>query len=361
MIKEDRTRDPTRPAPLRVGILAPPWLSVPPTSYGGTELMIDALGRGLQQLGHDVLLFTVGQSTCALPKAFLFEAPDPDRMGYSVLELRHAAAAYEAFAGCDIVHDHTLSGLFMGDRHTMPIVTTNHGPFNEDMVDLFRRAGHVPVIAISRDQASRAPKDLWVVAVIHHGLDTSRYRFDPTGGDYLVSLGRMNPTKGIERAIHVARRCGRDLLIAAKMREPLERLYFDEAIEPLLGGGVQYVGEVDHAAKVELLGGARALINPIQWDEPFGLAMIESLACGTPVVTTGRGAAPEIVEQGVTGFYGDRFDDLVAGVEGSELLDRETCRRSVDDRFSMRRMASDHVTVYRSLVGKGSVIAPTTS
>ncbi len=337
---------------LRIGVLAPPWVSVPPTTYGGTELVLDVLCRGLADLGHDVVLFTTGDSTCPVSIRWLFEAAAPDRMGASVLELRHVAAAYDEFDGFDIVHDHTLAGLFLGQLHPgLPVVTTNHGPFDADLADLYRRtASSVPLIAISQDQADRAPTDVPIAAVIHHGLDLDRYRLGTDPGDYIVALGRMDPDKGIHVAIEVARRAGLRLVIAAKMRESAEMHYFETTIKPALGNGVEYIGEVDHAQKVELLAGARALINPIQWPEPFGLVMAESLACGTPVVGSGCGAAPEIVDHGLTGYLAANVDGLVRGVLDADRLDRRRCREVIELRFSMERMARDHETFYRSVL-----------
>ncbi len=345
-----------RRPPLRIGILAPPWVSVPPTSYGGTELILDVLSRGLQELGHELVLFTTADSTCDVPKRWLFESSDPDRMGAAVLELRHVAAAYDVFAGFDIVHDHTLVGPFLAPLHpTLPVVTTVHGPFDDDLVDIYRRTAHtVPTIAISEDRASRAPLDIPIGAVIHHGLDLDRYRFDEVGGDYLVALGRMNPDKGIHVAIEVARRLGVDLVIAAKMREPAEKRYFESVVRPLLGNGVEYVGEVDHDAKVDLLAGARALLNPIQWPEPFGLVMVEALACGTPVVATPAGAAPEIIRPGATGYLAATADELLSGVMACADLDRKVCRAEMEQRFSMATMARNHEAFYRSVLAQRS-------
>ncbi|MGB5759869.1 MAG: glycosyltransferase family 4 protein [Acidimicrobiales bacterium] len=338
---------------LQIGVIAPPWLPVPPTEYGGTELVLDALCRGLRARGHEVQLFTLGSSTCNVPTQWLFDTVDPDRMGASVLELRHVARAYDALEGSGIIHDHTLAGLFLSQLHPgQAVVATNHGPFDDDLADLYGRAAStVPIIAISHDQASRAPAGLPIRQVIHHGLDLARYTPGPGSGDYLVALGRMSPDKGIETAIHVARRVGMDLLIAAKMREPAEERYFKETIEPLLGNGIDYVGEVGHADKVTLLQGAHALINPIQWPEPFGLVMIEAMACGTPVVGTPGGAAPEIVDQGTTGFLGRSVEELVRGVEEVDSLDRGACRARVEEHFSMERMARDHEALFRSVLG----------
>jgi glycosyltransferase involved in cell wall biosynthesis len=336
--------------PLRVGIIAPPWVPVPPPSYGGTELVLDVLARGIKQRGHDVVLFTTGDSTCEVYRDWLFERADPDRIGAAVIELRHAGAAYDALANCDIVHDHTLAGLFLADLHLgLPVVTTNHGPFDDDLADIYRRAD-LPVIAISNDQASRAPSDIDVARVIHHGLDLSRYPFDPCGGRYLASLGRMNPTKGIDTAIEVARRAGMPMLIAAKMRERPEQDYFEQVIRPMLGGDIEYIGEVGHAGKIELLQGALALVNPVRWPEPFGLVMIEAMACGTPAIVTRQGAAPELVTDGVTGFVADSVEQLASTVGRAGAVERRRCREIAELRFSMDRMARDHIELYRSVI-----------
>jgi len=324
---------------------------VPPPSYGGTELVLDVLARGLVRAGHEVVLFTTGDATCDVPRQWLFERCDPDRMGTSVLELRHVAAAYEALRHCDVVHDHTLAGLFVSELYPeTPVVTTNHGPFNEDLVDIYRQVvGRIPIIGISRHQASTAPPEVPVSAVIHHGLDLTRYSYGPDGGDYLLALGRMNHDKGIDRAIHIARRAGMPLLIAAKMREPAEQRYFAEVIEPLLDDRIRYIGEVGHADKVRLLQGARALLNPIRWPEPFGLVMIEALACGTPVVTTNHGAAPEIVTDGASGFLSDDDDELVDAVLAADQLGRAACRSRAEREFSAERMVTDHVAFFQTV------------
>jgi glycosyltransferase involved in cell wall biosynthesis len=211
-------------------------------------------------------------------------------------------------------------------------------------------AADVAVIAVSNDQAARAPADLQVGAVIHHGLDLDRYPFNPAGGDYLLALGRMSPAKGIDWAIDVARRVDLPLVIGAKMRAAAELDYFDQVIRPLLGNGIEFVGEVDHDRKVRLLGGARALLNPIQWAEPFGLVMIEAMACGTPIVSTPHGAAPEVVSYGQTGLLARSRDGLMVAVEGAGGIDRLTCRQTAERRFSMDRLAHDHEVLYEALV-----------
>jgi glycosyltransferase involved in cell wall biosynthesis len=332
-------------------MIAPPWVPVPPRTYGGTELVIDGLSRGLEELGHHVTLFTTGDSTCPVGRAFLFDHSDPDRMGAAVLELRHVAAAYDVLDELDVIHDHTLAGLFLARMHTAPVVTTNHGPFDDDLTDLYRRVGkHVPIIAISHDQASHAPPDIPIAAVIHHGLILDQYPFSAEAGDGLVFLGRMSPNKGIDDAITSAKSVGRPLKIAAKMREPGEHRYFHDSIEPQLSSDIEYIGEVGLDEKVELLANAAALINPIRWPEPFGLVMIEALACGTPVVVNRAGAAPEIVDHGVTGFVADNFDELVSGLELVGTYERTACRAAVEQRFTHIRMARDHEAFYRRVL-----------
>jgi glycosyltransferase involved in cell wall biosynthesis len=339
---------------VRIGIIAPPWLPVPPARYGGTELMLDLLARGLQGAGHDVVLSTTGDSTCPVERVWALERADTLRMGVSVPELRHVAHAYEALGDCDVIHDHTVVGPVYAQRYPdLPVVTTNHGPFNTELNDVYRAvAHHVPVIAISQSQAAGADPRVWLAAVIHHGIDATVFPRGTGDGGYDLFLGRMAPEKGARRAAEIARAAGRRLLIAAKMREPLEQLYFEEEVRPLLGSGVEYVGEVGWEDKLALLAGAEALLNPIRWPEPFGLVMIEALACGTPVLAFKEGAAPEIVEHGVTGFLCVDEQDMADHLRRLDELDRAACRAAVEDYFSVERMVAEHVRTYERLAAR---------
>jgi glycosyltransferase involved in cell wall biosynthesis len=335
---------------MRIGLIAPPWLPVPPPAYGGTEAVVDRLARGMQAAGHEVVLFTTGDATCPVERRWVFEGAQIARIGEAVAELRHLVHAYEALASCDVVHDHTVVGPAFAERlPALPVVTTNHGPFDRELLDVYRAVAHrVPIIAISHAQAATA-RGLPLAGVIHHGIDVDRFPRGAGDGGYLLFLGRMTPDKGAEQAIAVARRAGIPLVLAAKMREPAERRYFEERVRPLLGPGVDWVGEVGGEGKADLLAGAAALLNPIQWDEPFGLVMIESLACGTPVLATRRGAAPEIVDHGVTGVLGDE-DALVAAVGRLGDLDRDRCRAAVADRFSTTRMVEEHLDLFARIL-----------
>ena len=234
----------------------------------------------------------------------------------------------------------------------VPVVTTAHGPFTPQSTLLFsRRPRGVALIAISHAQRAMAP-EVEVDAVIHHGVDLDLYPAGPGGGGYLMFIGRMSPDKGPDRAIEIARRAGMPLMLAAKMREPGELAYFRERVEPLLGSDVTCVGEADAAARRDLLRRAEALVNPICWPEPFGLVMAEALACSTPVIALRYGAAPEIVDDGSTGFICDDLDAMVAAVGRLGEIDRHSCRASVRERFSVQQMARHHEALYSRLVAE---------
>lgn len=328
-------------------------MPIPPPAYGGTETVLDSLARGLARAGHDVLLFATGDSECPVPQAWCFPRALGVGRGGAADECLHVVEAYDAVHDVDVVHDHTLVGplyaLGMPDR---PTVTTNHGPFNEVLAPLYRAvADRVPVIAISHHQASTADPGV-VSAVIHHGLDVDQVKVGDGLGGYAMFLGRMHPDKGVDIAIAAARAAGMPLRIAAKMSEPHERDYFDAEIAPKLGADVEFIGEVSGADKLLLLGDASCLLNPIRWDEPFGMVMIEALACGTPVVSSGRGAAPEIVDDGETGFVcqSENVAELALALRRVTTLDRAKVRAVAERRFSSERMCAEHVAAYRSAI-----------
>jgi glycosyltransferase involved in cell wall biosynthesis len=336
---------------MRIGLIAPPWLCVPPERYGGIEMVIDGLARGLEAAGHEVYLAARRGSQCPVP-----QVPSPllrscDQIGAIVPEVRHVVEAYRALVDLevDVIHDHTLLGpLVVGPSQPVPVVTTNHGPFDDDLGALYRLMdSRVGIIAISRDQAASAAP-LPIAGVIHHGIDVNDYPVGDGAGGYALFLGRMTEDKGVATAIDVAMRAGVPLKIAAKMSEPSEQRYFHQHVEPLLSRDVEYVGEVGPADKRELLGGAVALLNPIQWPEPFGLVMIEAMACGTPVISTCWGAAPEVVAHRRTGYIAHTPADLAAALRSVQSIDRATCRRHVSEHFSTGRMVADHLELYGS-------------
>ncbi|HKY16233.1 MAG TPA: glycosyltransferase family 4 protein [Microthrixaceae bacterium] len=338
---------------MRIAIIAPPWVPVPPPSYGGTEAVLDNLARGLQAAGHTVVLFATGDSDCAVPTRWT--RPTAAGIGATgpAAELCHVIHAYREIVewGADVVHDHTLVGPVYAQQLGLPVVTTNHGPFDGDLADLYREVGStVPIIAISEDHASTAAAaGIPVAAVIHHGVDIETFPFGAGDGGYALFLGRMAPEKGVHIAARVARRAGVPLRIAAKMREPAEEAYFESSVAPLLGDGVEYLGEVSGPEKLSLLAGAICLLNPIAWSEPFGMVMIEALACGTPVVARPVGSVPELITDGITGFVARSEERLCDAMTRVAQLDRARCRREVATRFSSERMVAEHLDVYGSV------------
>jgi glycosyltransferase involved in cell wall biosynthesis len=338
---------------MRIGLIAPPWVPVPPPAYGGLEAVVDRLARGLTQAGHEVLLAAPANSCCPVPQVEGTDdiSEDAGITGDTVTEMAHVARAYDAMIGLDVIHDHTIGGPLYRHRPTgVPVVTTNHGPFEARTNCLFRHMqADTAIVAISRHQASTAD-GVHITRVIHHGMDVEQVPPGRGDGGYAAFLGRMSADKGPREAIDVARRAGVPLKIAAKMREDAEREYFEAEIEPLLGGDIEYVGEVDEPGKLELLGAALAMLNPIQWSEPFGLVMIESLACGTPVVATSAGSVPEILDDGRTGFVRSSAAELVECLTAASTLDRGACREAAETRFSTARMVSDHVALYQELM-----------
>jgi glycosyltransferase involved in cell wall biosynthesis len=334
---------------MKIAVVAPPWESIPPSSYGGIEVVVDQLARGFHQAGHEVLLVATGDSTSPVPRRATLDSAEESQLGM-VPELMHVAAAYEGLDEFDVVHDHTMTGPFYASPNPdQVVVTTAHGPIDGELRSIYAQLrGRVELIAISEDQARSAP-DVAVTAVIHHGVDLDLFPMGAGDGDYVVFLGRMSPDKGAHRAIAAAREAGVDVLVVAKCREDDEREYFEEFVEPHLGNGVSYIGEVSHDRKVELLAGARALLFPIRWREPFGMVMIEALACGTPVLAFPEGSVPEIVDDGTTGFVCADETEMADAIHRLDQLDRRACRASVADRFSTARMVEKHLELFETL------------
>jgi glycosyltransferase involved in cell wall biosynthesis len=331
---------------VRIAIIAPPWVPVPPPAYGGTEAVLDGLARGLVDAGHDVLLIGHPDSSCTVRRASIVPAREARPMGRAVVELEHALGAYELARDYDVISDHTTAGpiVALADPRP-PVVATNHNPFGRSRAAIYRRAARrVAVVAISRSHA--ASTDVPIAAVIPHGLDVSTFPVGAGDGGYLATLTRMSPDKGVDDAARLARKAGLPLRIAARIATDAEQDYFDQAVRPLLGGEIEFLGEVGATEKRELLGGAMAMLNPTRWEEPFGMTTIESLACGTPVIATDRGAASEIIEPGVTGFLGTSDDDVLDALGRISELDREACRRAVEERFSIAAMCAGYVGAY---------------
>jgi glycosyltransferase involved in cell wall biosynthesis len=341
---------------VRVAVLAPAWFAVPPTGYGGIEWIVSLLADGLVDAGHDVTLFASGDSRTKANLAAVFPEAPSRRIGRTFWELKHALSCYARADEFEIINDHTgLLGASLGATVSTPVAHTVHGPLDGEPGELYEQmskvAPRVGLISISMNQ--RKPKShLNWVANCHNALDFSVYPVKPHRGDYLLFLGRFSPDKGAHRAVAVARETGLPLKLAGKMQEPKEREYFHELVEPHLVDGIEYLGEVTHGEKVELLQNARATLFPIEWEEPFGLVMIESMACGTPVIATRWGAVPEVIEHGRSGIIVDNYREMAAALEAADDLDPLELRRYVEDEFSPERMVRDYEQAYEATIAQ---------
>jgi glycosyltransferase involved in cell wall biosynthesis len=337
---------------LKIAIIAPPWAPVPPNLYGGIELVVDRQARGFKDLGHDVTLFTTGDSTCPVDKRFILPTSEGRRIGSSVPEARHVMFCYENVSDYDIIHDHSVLGPVLAAycNLTIPVVTTVHGPFNDELRDIYSRIdSRVSIVAISHSQAKSAP-EIKVSKVIHHGLNASEFPFKKDKGDFLLFLGRMAKEKGAHIAIEVAKTLGEKLIIAGKKREVWEEKYFHDYVAPHLNEQVTYLGEVQHEEKLQLLANAKALLFPITWPEPFGMVMLEAFACGTPVIGFAHGAAPEVINDGQTGFVVNDVDEMIGAVKKIDQISPADCRFAVETYFSQDRMVKEHIELFEELI-----------
>jgi glycosyltransferase involved in cell wall biosynthesis len=341
--------------PLRVAVLSPVWFAVPPTGYGGIELVVSLLADGLAEAGHDITLFASGDSMTKGKLSAVYPTAPSELIGRAMPDLRHVLACYARADDFDVINDHTgMLGAALGGLVDTSVLHTVHGPLDasepqEVYGRIARVAPDVGLISISENQRRPMPDLPWA-ATIPNAIDLSIYPCKPHLGEYLLFLGRMSPDKGAHRAIAVAMELGIPLKIAGKRAEVKERQYFAEFVEPHIGHGVEYLGEVTHGQKVELLQDARATLFPIEWEEPFGLVMIESMACGTPVIATRHGAVPEVIEDGVSGIIVDNYRRMGEALEAADALDPIECRRYVEERFAPERMVEDYVTAYREAI-----------
>ena len=340
---------------MRIAQVAPLLEAVPPRLYGGTERVVSWLTETLVRHGHEVTLFASGDSRTrarlvpVVPTALRLGGRELPLVAH-VLQLGMLQAMASQF---DVVHVHAdLLHLPALPPRQPAVLTTLHGRLDIAGVAAVLRHFHGhPLVSISHAQRRPVPDAAWA-ATVHHGMPVDAVPVGAGDGGYVAFVGRLSPEKRPDVAIRLARRAGVRIVLAAKM-EPLEQEYFDARVRPLLDEpGVEWVGEVDEAQKVQLLGAARALLFPILWPEPFGLAMIEAMACGTPVVTRRCGATPEVVADGRTGFVCDDDDGVLAALERVDRIERAACRRWVEERFSAERMTRDYEAVYARLTAQ---------
>jgi len=345
---------------MRIAQVAPLYESVPPKYYGGTERVVSYLTEELVRQGHEVTLFASGDSVTkarlvpACRRSLRLDERCVDQMAHHLVMLEHVFARAADF---DIVHFHVDYMHFpLSRRDPITHVTTLHGRLDiPDLVPLYQEFREMPVISISDGQRQPLPWANWQ-ATVYHGLPAEKYRFRAEPGRYLAFLGRISPEKRVDRAIEIAKQVGMPLKIAAKI-DRVDKDYFDLVIAPLLRNSlVEFVGEIGEREKNEFLGNAYALLFPIDWPEPFGLVMIEAMACGTPIIAYRRGAVPGIVEHGHNGFVVEGLEDAVEAVRHVAQLSRKQCREVFEQRFTATRMAHDYVQQFERLMARNQEV-----
>ncbi|HIK35544.1 MULTISPECIES: glycosyltransferase family 4 protein [unclassified Thermosynechococcus] len=339
---------------MRIAQIAPLWERVPPPAYGGVELVVSLLTEELVKRGHEVTLFASGDSitqanlVSTYPHAIRL---DPNVQEYAVYEALQLGEVFSRANEFDVIHSHVgYTALPYASLVKTPVVHTLHGRFTTDNERIFSQYRNQNYVSISHSQ--RQLRDLNYIATVYNAIAVETHHFYPQPSDppYLAFLGRLSPEKGPHHAIEIAKRVGIPLRMAGKV-DRVDRDYFKELIEPHIDGEfIQFIGEADHPTKNALLGGAIAMLFPITWQEPFGLVMIESMAAGTPVVAIAKGAAPEVIEHGKTGFLCHSVEDCVAAVAQVPQLDRMACRDYVWQRFSVERMVSEYEAVYDTVL-----------
>ena len=338
---------------MRIAQIAPLMEAVPPVAYGGTERVVAYLTDALIELGHDVTLVASGDSKTrarlvpASERALRLDRECRDPLAHHVRQVEIVASMAGNF---DIVHFHTgFVHMPVFRRLDTPSITTLHGRLDvPEVATLLEALPDVPLVSISNAQRIPIPDARWV-GTVYNAIPRDLLPYSAAGGEYLVFIGRISPEKRVDRAIEIARRAGRPLKIAAKV-DTADREYFEETIAPLLSEpGIEFLGEVDEAAKAILLGGARALLFPIDWPEPFGMVVVEALACGTPVIAWPHGAVPELLEHGESGWLVDSMEAAVEAAVRADRLDRRACRAAFERRFTADRMARDYEAIYETL------------
>ncbi len=344
---------------MKIAQVAPLYESVPPKYYGGTERVVSYLTEELVRAGHEVTLFASGDSVTRanlVPqchRSLRLEEHVIDHFAHHVLMTERVFKDTNAF---DIIHSHIDYLPYSRIRRLeTPVLTTLHGRLDlEDLVPLYQEFRDIPVVSIS--DAQRKPLT-WInwQGTVHHGLPRDLYTYREGQGSYLAFLGRICPEKRVDDAIEIAKRADLELRIAAKV-DRVDQEYFDTVVRHLLDHPlIEYVGEIREAEKSEFLGNASALLFPIDWPEPFGLVMIEALACGTPVIARNHGSVPEVMEHGTTGFVVRNVDEAVSAVKEVPSLSRKRCREVFEERFTVSRMAEDYVTIYQRLIRERSL------
>jgi glycosyltransferase involved in cell wall biosynthesis len=337
---------------LRIAMLAPPWYEVPPRGYGGIETICAALVDALVLRGHEVTLLGTGQSGTAAIFVPIYPEPQHDQLGQALVELAYAAEAERLLAAdhFDVIHDHTSAGPLTAPQRGAPSVVTAHGPVDGVLGDYYASLGDtISLVAISDSQRRRRPGLAWL-ATVPNSVQVEQFPYREATGGHVLWLARFSPEKGPDLAIAACQRAGLPLVLAGKCTEPDEIEYLDEVIRPLLGPDVELVLNADRGRTLELLAGARCLLLPLRWEEPFGMVMIEAMACGTPVVALARGAVAEVVQPGRTGLVCQEPAELPAALHEVSGISAAACREHVLRSFSAETMAARYERAYRDAI-----------
>ena len=336
---------------MRVGLIAPPFISVPPKDYGGTELFIAQLAEGLHKRGLEVVVYTNGESTVGVEKRCMYPAAQwPIKFdGHAFLkDMEHSAwAMKDGAACCDLLHVHEAPALTCSRFVDLPLVCTLHGPHEARLSETYARYPGVYYVSISDSQGRQ--ESMPRLRTIHHGIDLNSYELRTQKQQYLSFIGRIAPIKGVHLAIDVAKRAGIPLKIAGDV-QPMYRDYFEAKVKPHIDGRfIEYIGLADLRGKNELLGNSLAMLFPIQWNEPFGLVMVEAMACGTPVLALGGGSVPEVVQNGVSGYICRSAREMAQRVKQLNF-DPAALRRYVEENFSLDRMVGKYADLYEQAI-----------
>jgi glycosyltransferase involved in cell wall biosynthesis len=338
---------------MRIAEIAPIVERIPPKAYGGTERVIHALTEELVRRGHQVTLFASGDSQTSAKLSSVYprnlrEAKFKDMYGLNIWSVLNIGEAYSRQAEFDVIHDHTgYFGLPAAQMASTPSAFTYHGPLTREVRTIFSRLNRPHLVTISHSQREQAP-ELNHLGTVYNGLPMDDYPFSKEHDGYLLFVGRISMEKGVHHAMKVAQHLDEPMIIAAKL-DPIDLPYFKEHVEPLLSNEIRWIGEVGEEERNKLYSRAKAFLHPVSWPEPFGLTLIEAMACGCPVIAFSRGSIPELIKHEKTGFVVNTLDDMIDAVENVERIDRAACRDHARNNFSAAAMADGYEKVFEEI------------
>ncbi|MBE0447550.1 MAG: glycosyltransferase family 4 protein [Actinobacteria bacterium] len=336
---------------MKVAQVAPIWYAIPPRGYGGIEYVVHCITEGLIKRGQDVTLFAAGDSITEAKLISSYRIAPSERIGETYPDLLHVMMAYQMAGEFDIIHDHSgLIGPVIGSFINTPVIHTLHGPATQEAKDFYGRIRDQIYFNAISDYQREKFGDLKFIGTIYNGVDLAKYDYCDKKEDFLFFLGRMNPEKGAHVAVEVARKTGKKLLMVSKMTEPHEKAYFKERVKPLLAPNVELIGEVDVETKIEMFKKASCVLFPVQWPEPFGLVMIEAMACGTPVIAIRNGSVPEVVVHEKTGYICSSTEEMIEAINKVDQVNPVDCRHHIENNFSTDHMVDHYIRAYKKII-----------